>query len=96
MFDKIEVNGDGAHPLFRWLKTQQRGVLGFDDIKWNFAKFLVVKGLPVARYAPTTGEPPCRRRDLRFRGPSVMTRVLAYAAGPLSLEDEIERLVDEL
>jgi glutathione peroxidase len=54
MFAKIEVNGDGAHPLYQWLKEEQRGLLG-GRIKWNFTKFLVDRsGQPVHRYAPNT------------------------------------------
>lgn len=41
MFQKIEVNGEGAHPLYRYLKAQVPGVLGTQAIKWNFTKFLV-------------------------------------------------------
>ncbi len=55
LFAKIEVNGDGAHPLYRFLKEQCPGVLGSQPIKWNFTKFLVDRnGQAVARYAPTT------------------------------------------
>ena len=54
MFSKIDVNGGSAHPLFRWLREEQGGVLG-DAIKWNFTKFLVGRdGAVVKRYAPTT------------------------------------------
>ncbi len=54
LFSKIEVNGDGAHPLFRWLRSERGGVLG-DRIKWNFTKFLIGKdGQVLGRYAPTT------------------------------------------
>ncbi len=54
MFAKIDVNGDDAHPLYKWLKSEQRGVLG-GRIKWNFTKFLVDRsGQPVRRYAPNT------------------------------------------
>ena len=54
MFEKIEVNGDGAHPLYQWLRTEKGGLLG-DAIKWNFTKFLVDEdGEVVKRYAPTT------------------------------------------
>jgi len=54
MFAKIEVNGSGAHPLYRWLKDQKSGLLG-GRIKWNFTKFLVdTEGNVVQRYAPTT------------------------------------------
>jgi glutathione peroxidase len=55
MFAKIEVNGDGAHPLFEHLKRERRGVLGSERIKWNFTKFLVDRdGKVVDRFAPTT------------------------------------------
>jgi glutathione peroxidase len=54
MFEKIEVNGDGAHPLYQWLRTEKGGLLG-DKIKWNFTKFLVgPDGEVIKRYAPTT------------------------------------------
>ena len=54
LFSKIEVNGDGAHPLYRFLKNKKGGLLG-DAIKWNFTKFLVDKqGSVVERFAPTT------------------------------------------
>lgn len=65
MFAKIDVNGGGAHPLFKWLKDMQSGTLG-DFIKWNFTKFLVNRtGRPVARYAP--GEPPFGFEDAIVR-----------------------------
>ncbi len=55
MFEKIEVNGDGAHPLYRLLKTAAPGVLGSEAIKWNFTKFLVGRdGKVIKRYAPAT------------------------------------------
>ena len=54
MFDKVEVNGDDAHPLFQWLRQEKGGMLG-SKIKWNFTKFLVGRdGKVVDRYAPTT------------------------------------------
>lgn len=54
MFEKIEVNGKGTHPLYQFLKNEQGGIAG-DKIKWNFTKFLVdANGKPVKRYAPTT------------------------------------------
>jgi len=43
LFAKIDVNGDGAHPLFQMLKKQAPGLLGTESIKWNFTKFLVDK-----------------------------------------------------
>jgi len=55
LFGKIDVNGDNAHPLFNFLKTQAPGVLGSKGIKWNFTKFLINKeGEVIKRYAPTT------------------------------------------
>ena len=41
MFAKVNVNGDDAHPLFKWLKTEKKGIFGTESIKWNFTKFLV-------------------------------------------------------
>jgi glutathione peroxidase len=55
MFAKIEVNGAGAHPLYKYLKDAKPGILGSENIKWNFTKFLIDRsGEPVARYAPQT------------------------------------------
>jgi glutathione peroxidase len=55
MFAKIAVNGESAHPLYKYLKDAKPGLLGTEAIKWNFTKFLVGKdGEPVARYAPNT------------------------------------------
>jgi glutathione peroxidase len=54
MMAKLEVNGAGAHPLWKWLTREARGVLGTQSIKWNFTKFLVGKdGRAIKRYAPT-------------------------------------------
>ena len=54
MFAKIDVNGSGAHPLYRYLKDEKSGLLG-SSVKWNFTKFLVDRsGRVVARHAPTT------------------------------------------
>ena len=54
MFAKVEVNGGGAHPLWKWLKNEMGGLLGIDAIKWNFTKFLVGRdGKVLKRYAPT-------------------------------------------
>ncbi|XP_028158812.1 juvenile hormone epoxide hydrolase-like [Ostrinia furnacalis] len=54
LFEKIDVNGDNAHPLWKFLKTVQSGTMG-DFIKWNFSKFIVNKiGVPVARFGPNT------------------------------------------
>jgi glutathione peroxidase len=52
MMEKVEVNGDNAHPLFKWLKAEAPGLLGSEAIKWNFTKFLVGKdGRVLKRYA---------------------------------------------
>jgi glutathione peroxidase len=54
MMAKIEVNGSGAHPLYRLLTAEAPGLLGTQAIKWNFTKFLVGRGGQVIkRYAPT-------------------------------------------
>lgn len=54
MFQKIEVNGDKADPLYKYLKEALPGTLG-NDIKWNFTKFLLDKnGKPIKRYGSTT------------------------------------------
>lgn len=56
MFDKIEVNGENASPLFKHLKHESPGILGTESIKWNFTKFLVNKnGEVVKRFAPKDG-----------------------------------------
>ena len=53
MFAKVDVNGDGAAPLYRFLKAEKPGLLGSEAIKWNFTKFLVDRdGNVVKRYAP--------------------------------------------
>jgi glutathione peroxidase len=54
MFARIEVNGDDAHPLYRYLKGEAPGLFGTRRIKWNFTKFLVDRsGRVVRRFAPT-------------------------------------------
>lgn len=64
LFAKIEVNGEGAHPLYRFLKHARPGLLGSEAIKWNFTKFLVDRaGQVVARHAPTTA-PQALGRDI--------------------------------
>lgn len=64
MFAKVDVNGDDEHPLFGWLKSEKKGLLG-GRIKWNFTKFLVGRdGQVIERYAPTT-EPADLADDVR-------------------------------
>lgn len=54
IFEKIDVNGDNAHPVFQWLTQRLPGLLG-RRVKWNFTKFLIGRdGTPLRRYAPTT------------------------------------------
>lgn len=55
MFAKVDVKGPEAHPIFRFLTREAKGVLGTQSIKWNFTKFLIGKnGKVLARYAPAT------------------------------------------
>ncbi len=52
MFSKIDVNGNNAHPLYKYLKDKKKGLLS-KKIKWNFTKFLIDKeGQPIARFSP--------------------------------------------
>ena len=54
LYAKVEVNGEGTHPLWAHLKKEQPGLLGSEAIKWNFTKFLVARdGRVLKRYAPT-------------------------------------------
>jgi glutathione peroxidase len=56
MFEKTDVNGDGSHPLYLYLKDQAPGILGTTGIKWNFTKFLVSKdGQSITRFASADG-----------------------------------------
>jgi glutathione peroxidase len=64
LFEKIDVNGSNAHPLFQYLTKSAPGILGTEGIKWNFTKFLVdSNGKVVKRYASTT-EPKDIERDI--------------------------------
>ena len=64
LFDKVEVNGEEAHPLFKHLKSEAPGLMGTEAIKWNFTKFLVRKdGTVYKRYAPQT-EPKELMKDI--------------------------------
>jgi len=70
MFSKVDVNGDHAHPLYRWLKDEKPGVLGTGAIKWNFTKFLVGRdGHVINRYAP-------------MDKPEALAQDIAAACGP--------------
>lgn len=64
LFEKIDVNGSDAHPLYLFLKSARPGLLGSEAIKWNFTKFLVNReGEVVKRYAPTD-TPEAIKKDL--------------------------------
>jgi glutathione peroxidase len=53
VFAKIDVNGPGAHPLYKWLKREKPGIFGIGRIPWNFTKFLIERsGQAVSRHAP--------------------------------------------
>lgn len=55
IFEKVDVNGDQAHPIFKYLKSKMRGGILGSKIKWNFTKFVIDKyGQPIKRFAPTT------------------------------------------
>jgi glutathione peroxidase len=63
MFAKVDVNGDGAHPIFKYLKSKLGGLLG-SKIKWNFTKFLIdANGRPVKRFSPIT-KPEAIEKDI--------------------------------
>lgn len=63
MFSKVDVNGDSAHPIFKYLKSKLGGILG-SRIKWNFTKFLIdAQGRPVKRFAPIT-KPEALEKDI--------------------------------
>lgn len=54
MFSKVDVNGDNAHPIFKYLKMELGGWFG-SRVKWNFTKFLIdANGMPIKRFAPIT------------------------------------------
>lgn len=53
MFAKVDVNGPNAHPLYKFLESEKRGMLGSKSIKWNFTKFLIGRdGTVLARFGP--------------------------------------------
>ena len=64
MFGKIDVNGSGAHPLYRFLKGEAKGILGTEAIKWNFTKFLVGRtGKVSGRFAPSVPRMTSKRKS---------------------------------
>lgn len=64
MFAKIEVNGPGTHPLYTYLKSQAKGLLGSEKIKWNFTKFLINRDGQVIKRYPPTAKPEAIRTDI--------------------------------
>jgi glutathione peroxidase len=61
MFSKIEVNGENAHAIYKYLKKELKGTFG-NKIKWNFTKFIIDKnGNPYKRFAPTTSPEKLRK-----------------------------------
>ena len=65
MFAKVDVNGDTAHPLWQYLKSEGKGFLGTEAIKWNFTKFLIGRdGSVIKRFAPQT-EPASLEDDVK-------------------------------
>ncbi|ANK13700.1 glutathione peroxidase [Erythrobacter neustonensis] len=64
LMEKVDVNGADASPLFDWMKSEKKGLMGTSAIKWNFTKFLIDRqGRVVKRYAPTD-KPEAIARDL--------------------------------
>lgn len=64
MFAKIDVNGPGTHPLYRFLKQSAKGMLGSEGIKWNFTKFLVDRSGRVVKRYPPTAKPEAIKADI--------------------------------
>ena len=64
MMKKVEVNGDHAHPLFKWLKSEAPGLLGSEAIKWNFTKFLVGRDGRVLKRSAPNDAPEALRKDI--------------------------------
>jgi glutathione peroxidase len=64
MYAKVDVNGESAHPLYKLLKGERKGVLGSESIKWNFTKFLVDRGGNVASRHASTSSPESLEGDI--------------------------------
>ncbi len=64
LFAKIDVNGDNAHPLYKYLKTASPGILGTEGIKWNFTKFLVDKNGNVVKRYGSMDKPEAIEKDI--------------------------------
>jgi glutathione peroxidase len=64
LFGKVEVNGEGAHPLWRWLTEEAPGLLGSKAVKWNFTKFLVRRDGSVFKRYPPQASPESIAQDV--------------------------------
>jgi len=64
LFAKIEVNGDNAHPIYKYLKKEEKGFLGSEGIKWNFTKFLVDKNGDVIKRYGSIDKPESIAKDI--------------------------------
>ncbi len=64
LFQKVDVNGANAHPLYQYLVKAAPGIFGTEGIKWNFTKFLVDGSGNVVKRYPSTTEPKDIERDL--------------------------------
>ncbi|WP_415237934.1 glutathione peroxidase [Seleniivibrio woodruffii] len=69
IFEKCDVRGDSAHPVFRFLSGRLPGIFGTESIKWNFTKFLIAPdGTPVRRFAPFTNPMKIEKHILQYLG----------------------------
>ncbi len=64
MFAKIDVNGPNAHPLYKYLENEKRGLMGSKSIKWNFTKFLIGRDGSVLKRFPPTAKPEALEGDV--------------------------------
>lgn len=65
LFQKIEVNGSNAHPLYQYLTKAAPGIFGTEGIKWNFTKFLVDRSGKVVKRYPATAKPEDLAKDIQ-------------------------------
>ncbi|MBE9014201.1 glutathione peroxidase [Pseudanabaenaceae cyanobacterium LEGE 13415] len=65
LFEKIDVNGANAHPLFKYLTEAAPGILGLKAVKWNFTKFLVDRSGKVVKRYPSTTKPEDIEKDIQ-------------------------------
>lgn len=65
LFSKVDVNGEAAHPLFKFLKKQAPGLLGTESIKWNFTKFLVNRNGEVVKRFGSVTKPQAIESDIK-------------------------------